>query len=1335
MAQSAREEVRPNITPDLGPGHNQAAGDGSDPRAERTAAGDTSDPRGGNTGDSSAVSPSDLKGREESPDVNSEEGGLARNFSSGNKNSTSKGKVRFTRRKQAIAGIGSATIVGASFGFFSITSGPLQVIHYGQLLGKAFNHQESANNTRLSRDIRWLKTGDPGQTRIGYISSKYILPHIKAEFANQGIEFRTNAKGNLATINIDIAANDKYHNLSETQARTAIAADYGVSPSSVTVNPIDNTWEVGLDKLSISDRRSAIRTYVDNQDLGWLASKVRFRELTKYYNVTNWLTPMRHISNLLDEKFSDPKFLSTAKDYAKKRAQPLTERTAAARQQVADIKSKLGDKFNLFNNLGQISSIGICATKDIVHAIPEVNRANVVVPAMLAAGDALALGSEVQAGGKNFTASQVGAVVKYFSDSNGKTPWDGAAIRSLNGGTGGVDVKKDVKQAFSPDSTARKIEQDLNTAGADALCSPLGQLAQGFLGISSVVAGPGAVLVKGFTIVAGSVFTGAAISGFTSLITNLAADQPITGTPHQGPDGGNVDAYGARELAFTQSTSMGGTTVSGTTTALLDKQQNLADRQQFQSESLASRMFNVHDYRSLASRVIDSQSPNASQNIASLFSSLLHVSGSLFGSVSSFFPRAQADPKPYDYGFPEVIIDQNLLSPSDQALVDDYRTNADAVATILNNPSNYPVDYINKASICFGVKIDNTTDGSWDVFPDHDVNRTSSDYLDQHCGDINDKNWLRVSYFVWDTSLMEGWACTLGDDQSCQNSGFGTPTAAGGGTTAPPSTATPKDYFTVVGNRINDPNGKEFIPYGISVVDDLDQPDWQNHAAASDAQIQAAAQYWHSNTIRLQVSEKVILDNPTSAKGYNEAAMQRLGTEIDAIESLGKVPIINDNVEQSDNGQTSATNRTSDFWKKVTEYFSSQDSTKYANVVFDIFNEPHNIDWSTWQKEKGGSGYVGMQDVVNAIRGESNSLNNNLIMVEGPYVASTLSQLDQYPITGSNLAFAFHHQDLSNQGSWDQNTGVNLNTKVPLIDGEWAQYASTRPECYSDGDRVTPTYLSYLRSHNIGMIFWSLEPGVGTVTNNPQPVSDRITSAYPTDAAGYSQPTTFKSNYSCTTIGPKGTVFQKGDKAGDTGNLIDQGAGREVMDYFNKYSVDPTGSIGTAGSTPTGNAQDLAKQLLPFISSGKITCGPVAGGSGPADCLDIQNTAKGIPIGGNCAVPSLTPHLLGLILGLVQNDGWTLGISAICSNHHSEGDGPRAGHSYGSAADFSIQNGASGAAAAADEKFVNDAAALLASSGGSFGQTQCHPAYAVLNNPKFTTFADGCTHQHIRAAP
>jgi hypothetical protein len=374
---------------------------------------------------------------------------------------------------------------------------------------------------------------------------------------------------------------------------------------------------------------------------------------------------------------------------------------------------------------------------------------------------------------------------------------------------------------------------------------------------------------------------------------------------------------------------------------------------------------------------------------------------------------------------------------------------------------------------------------------------------------------------------------TVSADSTCDSPPDSTSTSTPTTTTASaPATCPASGYFSVCGSRINDPSGNEFTPYGISVIDDLDQPDWQNPAyqAASDAQIQAAANYWHVNSIRLQVSEANIVGNT--------AAMARLGAEVDEIESLKKIPIINDNLEQTDTTQAGPTSRTIAFWQQVTSYLASQSSTKYTNVIFDIYNE-NKLDWAGWQK--GGSGYVGMQDVVNAIRSGSN-LNNNLIMIEGPNQASSLADLDQYPITGSNLAFAYHHVDFTQpSATWENTIGLNLSTKVPIIDGEWAQYASTRTyECYPQAPQYVANYLSVLQSNNIGLIFWSLEPGVGTATyKTPQPVSDGITANFPTTASDYSQPNYFQGSYACAD--------------GPGGNLVGQGAGAEVMSYFEKY--------------------------------------------------------------------------------------------------------------------------------------------------------------------------------------
>src|SRR5487761_1241430 len=266
--------------------------------------------------------------------------------------------------------------------------------------------------------------------------------------------------------------------------------------------------------------------------------------------------------------------------------------------------------------------------------------------------------------------------------------------------------------------------------------------------------------------------------------------------------------------------------------------------------------------------------------------------------------------------------------------------------------------------------------------------------------------------------------------------------------------------------------------------------------------------------------------------------MQRLGAEVDEIESLGKIPIINDNTEITNGAEWGPTSNTINFWKQVAQFFSSQsNSSQYSNIIFDVFNEPRGITWSVWQK--GGNGYVGMQDVVDAIRGSSNSLSNNLIMVEGPKVAGTLDELDQYPITGSNIAFAYHHVDFTQSASvWQGNMGLQLKTKVPIIDGEWAQYASDKAECLGpNAPKDVNNYLNTLKQNNIGLILWSLEPGVAVESNasDNKPFSNTIASYFPTTAAGYSQPNSYQSNYACIT--------------GSGGDLIDQGPGQIIMSY------------------------------------------------------------------------------------------------------------------------------------------------------------------------------------------
>jgi hypothetical protein len=176
-----------------------------------------------------------------------------------------------------------------------------------------------------------------------------------------------------------------------------------------------------------------------------------------------------------------------------------------------------------------------------------------------------------------------------------------------------------------------------------------------------------------------------------------------------------------------------------------------------------------------------------------------------------------------------------------------------------------------------------------------------------------------------------------------------------------------------------------------------------------------------------------------------------------------------------------------------------------------------------------------------------------------------------------------------------------------------------------------------------------------------------------------------------------------------------------------------------SGTLPTGTSQDLAKQIIPYINSGKIQCST-------SGCPDIVHTANGVSIktGDWCLVDSMQPGILGLILGLVQA-GHTFTITAMCSDHPTL-DGPTE-HNGGRAADFGTIDGVymgsnpdtvwNSQQTQAAEKFDQDAYNLVGNKNNIlFGQVgsagsypACHPVFSFQSVPP--DFDDGCNHQHI----
>jgi hypothetical protein len=347
-----------------------------------------------------------------------------------------------------------------------------------------------------------------------------------------------------------------------------------------------------------------------------------------------------------------------------------------------------------------------------------------------------------------------------------------------------------------------------------------------------------------------------------------------------------------------------------------------------------------------------------------------------------------------------------------------------------------------------------------------------------------------------------------------------------------------------VGNRVLLANGLPYIPRGISIYGGLEDTDYSENIPNLKAQIKAAADYWHTNTIRLQIAESNLFSHITSGKTYNVNFLKLLINLVDYARSFNQVVVINDQTEFTTN-LPAPTAQTLKFWRIIGNTFGNK-----PYIVFDLFNEPRlsvkvgksypvldqlsgnfqplklflrhryvrrktksaaNLTWKLW--EYGGTlngvRYIGMQTLVNQIRDRGI---NNLIWIEGPNWAGALPSKSRF-LSGNNLEYAYHHVNLNLPSSWTR-IAVLAQTK-PVVDGEWAQYESPWEECFSSAPKTVPLYLNFLLANHIGLVAWSLQPG-SLLKGLPRLVPANNNSPQDTRSANQLQtPNRFLGHYAC----------------------------------------------------------------------------------------------------------------------------------------------------------------------------------------------------------------------------
>jgi Cellulase (glycosyl hydrolase family 5) len=299
--------------------------------------------------------------------------------------------------------------------------------------------------------------------------------------------------------------------------------------------------------------------------------------------------------------------------------------------------------------------------------------------------------------------------------------------------------------------------------------------------------------------------------------------------------------------------------------------------------------------------------------------------------------------------------------------------------------------------------------------------------------------------------------------------------------------------FRVSGTLVLDADSKPFTSYGITVPG-LQGPDWTSYTVLDLEKINAIADDWCANTVRLQLDQDDLLGpGGTVNQGYL-AAIQ---AEVSLAERDRLVVVLNDETNLSPPPaqylERGPTQDTETFWKILAKLYGND-----PQVIFDLFNEPRMYyagmsqaqEWQLWLNGglfNGvfyGFGMAQLAAYVRTILGV-----RNLFWIEGPnYSDSFAGMVQQHALLHvSGVVYALHHPaGQPGVTAWNDDFGYLVADGIaPVVDGEWTNYepaptATPMPQptsCWANAPRLVPQFLHWLAGNSIGLNAYQLQPG------------------------------------------------------------------------------------------------------------------------------------------------------------------------------------------------------------------------------------------------------------------
>ncbi len=216
-------------------------------------------------------------------------------------------------------------------------------------------------------------------------------------------------------------------------------------------------------------------------------------------------------------------------------------------------------------------------------------------------------------------------------------------------------------------------------------------------------------------------------------------------------------------------------------------------------------------------------------------------------------------------------------------------------------------------------------------------------------------------------------------------------------------------------------------------------------------------QYWNSGTVDRMV-EEFKCEILRCSLGVDDQGSIYSGGDVGALRSVMDAAIAKDIyviVDWHSHGAHNNTNAAKSFFSEI-----ARDYGKYDNVIFELYNEPTQVSWSTVK------GYA--EQVIPEIRKYS----DNLIIVGTPTWSQDVDAAANDPINDSNVAYVLHFYAGTHGGDLRGKGDAALNKNAAVFVSEWGTVNADGDGSVNVGS--TEQWLSWMDSNKLSWCNWAI---------------------------------------------------------------------------------------------------------------------------------------------------------------------------------------------------------------------------------------------------------------------